>query len=189
VRTAVQAPGNRGKDNPMEQAVYEEISAESRPDIEQILAAIRKESKGRPEELIPALQSVQRVLGYLPEEALLEIARLTGLSSAKVFGTVTFYSQFRLQPSGKNIIRVCRGTACHVKGSSRMLHDLEDHLQIFAGQTTADGLFTIETVACFGSCALAPVVVINDSVYGSVNRSRVLKLIESFRAKEHSLQR
>ena len=171
----------------MEPALQQEPSVESRAEIGQVFEAIREEFRGKAEELIPMLQRVQKALGYLPEEALLEIARITGRSSAKVFGTATFYSQFRLQPVGKYIIRLCRGTACHVKGSNRILDDLQDHLRVISGQTTKDGLFTIETVACFGSCALAPIVVINDAEYGSMNRPKVLKLLEGLRAKERSL--
>ena len=170
----------------MEQAIYQELSVESMPEVEGLFNEIRKEFKGRPDELIPMLQRVQRTLGFLPEQALLEIARLTGLSAARVFGTATFYAQFRFQPVGKNIIRVCRGTACHVKGSNRILETIEEHLQVTPGQITPDGLFTIETVACFGSCALAPIMVINDSVYGSLNRSRALKLLDEIRVKEEA---
>ncbi len=170
----------------MEQAIYQELSVESMPEVEGLFNEIRKEFKGRADELIPMLQRVQRTLGFLPEQALLEIARLTGLSAARVFGTATFYAQFRFQPVGKNIIRVCRGTACHVKGSNRILETIEEHLQVTPGQITPDGLFTIETVACFGSCALAPVMVVNDSVYGSLNRSRALKLLDEIRVKEEA---
>ncbi|MDP3016756.1 MAG: NAD(P)H-dependent oxidoreductase subunit E, partial [Deltaproteobacteria bacterium] len=130
----------------MEQAIYQELSVESMPEVEGLFNEIRKEFKGRADELIPMLQRVQRTLGFLPEQALLEIARLTGLSAARVFGTATFYAQFRFQPVGKNIIRVCRGTACHVKGSNRILETIEEHLQVTPGQITPDGLFTIETV-------------------------------------------
>lgn len=136
---------------------------------------------GRKDELIPMLQSVQRALGYLPEAALLDIARLTGLSAARVYGTATFYSQFRLKPVGRHIIKVCRGTACHVKGSSRMLDDIRDFLSIAPGQTTSDGLFSLETVACFGSCALAPIIVIGERVYGSMDRTKALQLLEGIR--------
>jgi len=171
----------------MEQAIYQELSVGSGPGIEDLFNEINKEFKGRPDELIPMLQRVQRALGFLPEQALLEIARLTRLSAARVFGTATFYAQFRFQPAGKYIIRVCRGTACHVKGSDRILDTIEDYLQVAPGQMTPDGLFTIETVACFGSCALAPIMVINDSVYGSLNRSRALKLLDEIRVREEGL--
>jgi len=168
----------------MEQAIAKGLSIESPPEIGDLFASIEERFKGNAEELIPMLQSVQRALGFLPEETLLRIARLTKLPAAKVFGTATFYSQFRLQPIGKNIVRVCRGTACHVKGSDRILGDIQDHLQLIPGQTTRDGLFTLETVACFGSCALAPILVINDSVYGSTNRSKALKLIDDIRTRK-----
>ena len=168
----------------MEQAIHQERSYEGVEEIERLFADLRKEFKGRADELIPMLQKVQRRLGYLPEQALLEISHLTGLSAAKVYGTATFYAQFRFQPVGKYIIKVCRGTACHVKGSDRLLETLEDYLQVVPGQMTSDGLFTIETVACFGSCALAPVMVINDSVYGNLNRSRAIKLLDEIRIRE-----
>jgi NADH-quinone oxidoreductase subunit E len=165
----------------MEQAIYAELPEEGRSEIEDLFNEMRKEFKGRPEELIPMLQRAQRRLGFLPEQAMLEIARITRLSAAKVFGTATFYAQFRFQPVGKYIVRVCRGTACHVKGSDRLLETIVGYLHAVPGQMTPDGLFTIETVACFGSCALAPVMVINDSVYGSLNRSRALKLLGEIR--------
>jgi NADH-quinone oxidoreductase subunit E len=162
-------------------------SAEGAPEMGSLFTRIKQEFKGRPEELIPLLQNVQRALGFLPEEALMEIARFIRMPAAKVFGTVTFYSQFRLKPAGKYIIRVCRGTACHVKGSDRMLDDVQAHLQTKPGETTPDGLFTIETVACFGSCALAPIMVVNDTVYGNVKRSNALQLLEDIGNREQAL--
>lgn len=169
----------------MEQTTYQELPDERREEIESLFAEIQKDYKGRAEELIPLLQRVQRSLGYLPEQALLQIAQFTRLSPTKVFGTATFYAQFRFQPVGKNIIRVCRGTACHVKGSDRLLNTIEEYLHVPPGQMTSDGLFTIETVACFGSCALAPVLVINDSVYGNQNHTKALKLIDETREREN----
>ncbi len=171
----------------MEQAICRELSVESLPEIEGLFNEIQREFKGRADELIPLLQRVQRELGFLPEQALIEIARFTGLSAAGVFGTATFYTQFRFQPVGKYIIRVCRGTACHVKGSNRLLETIEEHLRVTPGAMTPDGLFTIETVACFGSCALAPIMVVNDSVYGSVTRSGALKLLDGIRMREAEL--
>lgn len=166
----------------MEGNSQENCSGAKTREIEKLFAEIRERFEGKAEELIPMLQYAQRALGFLPEEALLEIARLTRLPTSRVFGTATFYSQFRLQPVGKYMVRVCRGTACHVKGTARILDDIQDHLQVAPGQTTKDGLFTLETVACFGSCALAPIMVVNDSVYGSTNRSKALKLLDDFRA-------
>ncbi|MBN2060365.1 MAG: NAD(P)H-dependent oxidoreductase subunit E, partial [Deltaproteobacteria bacterium] len=96
----------------------------------------------------------------------------------------TFYTQFRLQPVGKHIIRVCRGTACHVRGSGRILKHVQTQLRVNTGETTRDRLFTLETVACFGSCALAPVVVVDDEVYGRMNTSKVQRILEDIKAKE-----
>ena len=168
----------------MEQTTLEAPFAEDRAELEERLVRILKEFEGRPEELIPMLQKIQRDLGYLPERALLEVAELTGQPAAKVFGVATFYAQFRFQPVGKYIIKVCRGTACHVSGSDLILEDLESYLDVSAGETTDDGLFTLETVACFGSCALAPVIVINDSVYGLMNPSKTRQLLEELRREE-----
>ena len=148
------------------------------------LSEIFQEFNRRPDDLIPILQKVQGTLGYLPEKALLEVAFFTRLPPAKVFGVVMFYSQFRLQPVGKHIIRVCRGTACHVRGSGRILSDIMAMLHVAPGETTRDRIFTLETVACFGSCALAPVVVIDDSVYGRMSSPKVKMLLNDIRAKE-----
>jgi NADH-quinone oxidoreductase subunit E len=166
----------------MEKTTYGVAYREITPAIEGLFAEIQKRFKGREDELIPLLQNVQRELGYLPEEALLEIARLTRVPAARVYGTATFYAQFKLQPVGKYIVKVCRGTACHVKGSDRILEDIENHLDVAPGQTTMDRLFTLETVACFGSCALAPIVVVNDTVYGNTDRSKALRLLDDIRA-------
>lgn len=151
--------------------------------IEESLSEIRKKFEFSSGELIPMLQYVQRKVGYLPEKALLEIARLTKLPSATVFGVATFYKQFRLQPGGKHIIRVCRGTACHVRGSGRILRDIQKRFKLSSGDTTNDRLFTLETVACFGSCALAPVVVMDDSVQGRMNPSKTCGILEEIQSE------
>ena len=153
-------------------------------DLEEHLSGMLGEFDGRPDELIPILQRVQRALGYLPEGALLEIARLTRLPAARVFGVATFYAQFRLQPVGKYIIKVCRGTACHVSGSDVILEDIRNYLQVTTGATTRDKLFTLETVACFGCCALAPVIVVNDLVYGLMTPAKTRDLLEGLRRNE-----
>lgn len=168
----------------MEQSTVQTLSSEETQQIKELLSQIRSEFKGRPDELIPMLQKVQRFMGYLPESALLEIAHMTGLPTSRVFGVVTFYSQFRLYPVGKHIIRVCRGTACHVRRSGRILKDIESRLKVTPGETTKDRLFTLETVACFGSCALAPVVVVDDSVRGRINSSKALGILEEIREAE-----
>lgn len=163
---------------------FEETSWE----LECQLYNIFKKFESRPDNLIPMLQAVQGSMGYLPEKALLEIASLTGLPSSKVFGVATFYAQFRLQPAGKHIIRVCRGTACHVRGSGRILRHIMSRLQVAPGGTTTDRLFTLETVACFGSCALAPVVVIDDNVYGRMNPLKVQAILDEITASQKELQ-
>lgn len=150
-------------------------------ELDGLMSEIRRKFERRPDDLIPVLQRVQGALGYLPERALLEIASITGVPSSKVFGVATFYAQFRLQPVGKHIIRICRGTACHVRGSGRILKDIQARLQLAPGETTKDRLFTLETVACFGSCALAPVVVIDESVYGRMNSSKVGRILDELR--------
>jgi NADH-quinone oxidoreductase subunit E len=157
---------------------------ESPLEFEDQLNEILKKIEGRPEDLIPVLQRVQAALGYLPGKALLEIAYKMALPSAKVFGVATFYTQFRLQPVGKHIIRVCRGTACHVRGSGRILKGIQAQLKVAPGETTKDRLFTLETVACFGSCALAPVLVIDDAVHGRMNSSKAQKFLDQIRGEE-----
>ena len=136
------------------------------------LTEIRDRFEGRPEDLIPMLQTIQRHMGYLPEDALLEVARLTKLPAAKVFGVATFYEQFRLNPVGRHIVKLCRGTACHVRGADRILNDVEVTFHVEPGETTEDGSFTLETVACFGSCALAPVLVLDETVKGRMTPSK-----------------
>lgn len=134
--------------------------------------------KGEQSELIPILQRVQGELGYLPELAMRQVAGFVGVPDSKVFGIATFYAQFKLVPTGRKIIRVCRGTACHVRGSTRLLNEMEKELGIGPGETTPDLEYTLETVACFGSCALAPIVVVDDKVHGRMTVPRVRKLVE-----------
>ena len=141
--------------------------------VDEILTSYR----GEKAELIPILQHAQQELGYLPEAALSRIAAYTGVPESTVFGIATFYSQFKLMPVGRNVIRVCRGTGCYVKGAPRILEELEKELGIKAGETTADLEYTLETVACFGSCALAPVVVNNERVHGRMTKDKVKKLL------------
>ena len=133
--------------------------------------------QGREDELIPILQQVQHVFGYLPEPAMKGIAKFLKLAESTVFGVSTFYAQFKLVPTGRNIIRVCRGTACHVRGSAQILGNIENQLGIRAGETTSDLEYSLETIACFGSCALAPVMVVNDNVYGRMTAPKVKELL------------
>lgn len=130
--------------------------------------------------LIPLLQDVQAAYNYLPELALRDIAEFLGIPLSRVFGVATFYNQFRLTPIGKNVIRVCRGTACHVKNSSNLLFALETALGIKAGETTRDKNFTLETVACIGACSIAPVITINDEFYGRLSVKDIPKILKTY---------
>ena len=131
--------------------------------------------------LIPILQDAQDEYGYLPEEVLKEIACNLDLSLSQVFGVVTFYSQFHLEPRGENIIRVCTGTACHVRGGAEVLDQLKEELNIDSGETTEDLNFTLETVACIGACGLAPVIMINDETFGRMTPEKVPEILKNFK--------
>lgn len=133
--------------------------------------------------LIPILQEAQEQYGYLPQDVLREIADSLHLSLAKVYGVVTFYTQFHLQPRGKNVIRVCTGTACHVRGAAEVLKAIEDELGIKSGGTTEDLEFTLETVACIGACGLAPVIMINDDTHGRLSPEKVAAVLDSYRGQ------
>jgi NADH-quinone oxidoreductase subunit E len=137
-----------------------------------------------PSSLIAMLQEIQEICGYLPEEEMHKVARHTRLPISRIYGVATFYNQFRLRPLGKHVIRVCRGTACHVKGSLDILRTLETELGIKAGETTKDLKFTIETVACIGACSIAPVISIDDEFYGGLTVKSLQKLIDAFKAKK-----
>jgi NADH-quinone oxidoreductase subunit E len=139
---------------------------------------------GAPGELIPLLQSAQDHFGYVPRKAINYIAGVTGVPESEVYGVITFYSQFRLQPMGKNVIRACDGTACHVSGSRMIIDTIEDELGIEVGGTTEDGIFTLNTVACIGCCSLAPVIMINDDTHGQLTPASVRKLLREVRRKE-----
>lgn len=132
--------------------------------------------------LIALLQAVQEIYGYLPEGALQEVADFVGLPLSRVYGVATFYNQFRLTPLGENVIRVCRGTACHVCNSANILFSLETNLNIKAGQTTRDKRFTLETVACIGACSIAPVITVNDEYYGKITVKEIPNILKKFNA-------
>ena len=138
-----------------------------------------------PSKLIPILQAVQEEYRYLPEEVLCFVATSLGLPVARVYGVATFYAHFALKPKGKYVVRLCDGTACHVRGSEPILSALREHLKLARGEdTTTDSLFTVETVSCLGACGLAPVVVINDSVHGAMTPESAVKLLDDIIAKE-----
>ena len=130
--------------------------------------------------LIPVLQEAQGAYGFLPKDIISRIAQTLKIPVSQVYGVVTFYSQFHLNPRGRNFIRVCQGTACHVRGAKAVLKALEDELRIAPGQTTTDERFTLETVACLGACGLAPVLMINDDTHGRLTPETVCKLLDRY---------
>ena len=132
--------------------------------------------------LIPLLQEVQTIYGYLPENALRDISNFVKVPLSRVYGVATFYNQFRLMPLGENIIRVCRGTACHVKNSANILFALESELGVMAGHTTRDKKFTLEVVNCIGACSIAPVILVNDDYHGRITVKDIPKILKKYQA-------
>ena len=143
----------------------------------EILSEYKDNPKGA---LIPVLQKAQGVYGYLPKPVLETIARELRLTTAEVFGVVTFYDQFHLNPRGKHIIRVCQGTACHVRGGAKILEAVSEHLKVKPGETTRDLEFTLETVACLGACGLAPVMMVNDQTHGRLTPADIPGILDSY---------
>lgn len=134
--------------------------------------------RGERDELIPILQDIQDVFGYLPSDAMREAARFLRVPEAVVYGVATYYAQFYLTRQGKHKIKICQGTACHVRGARRIMDAVTRKLGIGPGETTPDYRFSLERVACFGSCALAPVVVVNGKVNGRMTPRKALELLE-----------
>ncbi len=132
--------------------------------------------------LIPLLQQTQGLYGFLPVEAMKEIARVSGKSPAEVYGVATFYAQFRFQPVGKHCLKVCHGTACHVSGAEALDTSLTKELGVEAGATTADGEITVENVACLGCCSLAPVVMMDEEVHGRLSGDKLVKILRQVKA-------
>jgi NADH-quinone oxidoreductase subunit E len=147
------------------------------------LADILAPYKGEKGATIPVLQQVQQELGYLSEETVSEIAKFLNLSENEVFGVASFYAQFRFTRPGEHSIKVCLGTACHVRGGERIMEAMERELGIPAGGTTSDYKFGLERVACFGSCALAPVIVIDNKVYGRMTPGGAKEILASVRSE------
>ena len=140
--------------------------------------------RGQNGSLIPLLQSAQDSYGYIPEKVIHYISELVNIPSAEIYGVITFYSQFRLKPLGKNLIRICEGTACHVNGAKSILTALQDELGISVGETTDDGVFSLQSVACLGCCSLAPVVMINNETHGNLTSEKLKKIIKKYKSDE-----
>jgi NADH-quinone oxidoreductase subunit E len=146
-------------------------------DRQRVREILAKHGRGRGQ-LITALQDLQTEYGYLPQEALRMVADETGRSQVDVYGIATFYRGFSLEPRGRHVVSACLGTACHVRGAARVVDELERQLGVRAGETTADGEFTLETVNCLGACALGPVVVIDGHYFSKVRTSKVRQLLD-----------
>ncbi len=136
--------------------------------------------------LIPLLQGTQDIFGYLPGEAFARIHEATGLPLNEMYGVATFYAQFRLVPAGKHIVKMCHGTACHVQNVTAITDEILDTLQIKDGETTGDGLFTVETVACLGCCSLAPVMMIGEETHGKLTPREAVKIIREIKRRENN---
>ncbi len=152
----------------------------------QIDQILRKHPEAKRDSLIPILQEVQDAQGYLSREAVVKVGEFLSLPASKVYGVATFYNQFRFQPVGRCHIQLCRGTACHVKGSAGVLDAVCRLLNITPGQTTRDGQFSLEVVACIGACGLAPVININGEFFAGVTRDSVAEIVDSYRRKADS---
>ncbi len=151
------------------------------------LALIEDELKARESEkdaLISILQRAQEIYGYLPRDVIYHIADRLHITPAEIMGVATFYSQFRLEPIGKYVINACRGTACHINGSEKICEAISQYLGIEDGQTTEDGLFTMQQVACLGCCSLAPVMMINGEAHGNLTPDAAVKILKEIRERE-----
>jgi NADH-quinone oxidoreductase E subunit len=154
-----------------------ETAQKTRP-LDEVIAKFSKER----EHLISILQEVQAEYGYLSTESINRISGYLNLPSSKVFGVATFYNQFKLAAPGRIQIAICRGTACHVKGSLNLLDSCRQILGIEVGETTRDGLFSLETVACLGCCSIAPAMMVNGTFFGRLDKKKLEELIDKWRA-------
>lgn len=160
------------------------LNTESDPsisvDLTQCRSILSKYTQATHADLIPILQQIQDVYGYLPKDALIETSARTRIPLSKIYGVVTFYSQFYLEPRGKHTIKVCTGTACHIKGAPDIKKKISEVLQIHEGETTPDYKFTYKPVACVGTCFLAPVMMIDDRYYGKLTTEKTEAILKSY---------
>jgi len=145
------------------------------------LQKLLAEWRDKPGALIPVLQGAQSIYGYLPAHVMQEIAGELKVPFARVFGVATFYAQFHLKPRGRNVVRVCQGTACHVRGGEKIYEAVHKELGVGKGDSTDDGRFTFETVACLGCCGLAPVVMVNEDTYGRLTPDSVGPILAGYK--------
>lgn len=154
---------------------------DGKADLSQLKALLDSEKNADSSRLIPLLQATQHLYGYIPQEAFAMISEATGVPVSDIYGVATFYAQFRLKPVGKNIIKVCHGTACHVQNANAISDALKETLQIPEGETTPDGLFTLESVACLGCCSLAPVMMIGDDTHGKLTGKTASRIVKDLK--------
>ena len=157
----------------------DELPAEKFEQLEEFIEKLKTKTGS----LIQVLYKAQEIFGYLPRDVQLFVARKIGVSAASVTGVVTFYSYFTTQKKGKHIINVCMGTACFVKGSEKILEKVKEKLGIDIRKTTQDGLFTLQDIRCVGTCGLAPVLMIDDKVYGHVTEDKLDEILDSYKEK------
>jgi NADH-quinone oxidoreductase E subunit len=154
------------------------------PDVNDVDMILRDHPEAGRDSLIPILQEVQEKDGYLSQEAIARVGKALNLPASKIYGVATFYNMFRFQPKGRYHVMVCRGTACHVKGSSKSLDMVTKVLKLQPGETSRDGMFSLEVVACMGACGLAPVVNINGQFHAKVTPMKLQRILEECREKE-----
>jgi len=160
-----------------------DVNAAAGVDMETLDRILASRTQVKASDLIPLLQEIQTGYGYLPRTVLLEMSRRTGIPASRMYGVVTFYSQFYLKPHGRHTIRACRGTACHVLGGKGVADSISRHLAISEGQTTADNQFTFETVACLGTCFLAPMMMVDSDYYGLLTPQKINNMLEQYARK------
>jgi len=152
---------------------------------ERDVESVFEKHSSEPSSLIPILQTAQETFGYLPRDVVEKIAEYLELPVSKIYGVATFYAQFRFEPLGDHMIRVCHGTACHVKGADKIGEAVENKLGIETGETTEDGQFTLERVACLGCCSLAPVMMVDDTAHGDLTREKAKDIIKKYEEDGH----
>jgi len=157
------------------------INTEATPDLNSRLAPVIEKYRGREGIAIPLLADVQREIGYLAEDAVEHVGAELGIPVAELFGVATFYAMFRFQPEGKHVVRLCRGTACHVQGAGLIADQMERFLGVKDGETTPDLMFTLQGVACLGCCSLAPVMMVGNDVHGWLTPEKAVDVLKKLK--------
>lgn len=149
-------------------------------DLKPLDRILESATKGNLAELIPILQEIQRAYGYLPEAVLAELGKRMKFPVSRIYGVATFYEQFYLEPHGRHTVKCCRGTACHVNRGTEIIDAISQAIDVEAGQTTTDMKFTFETVACLGTCFLAPVMMVNNDYYGNLKPNQIKDILKKY---------